>query len=223
MSLFFKDDLCEIHNGDSRDLLPSMPSGIVITDPPFNIGYKYDQHKDRMRLDEYQNLLKATLVCPCVIIHYPEQIISASVILSEIPTRIVAWVYPSNTGRMYRSIAWFGNVPNFKRGGQPYKNPKDKRVRKLIAAGRQCRLYDWWEINQVKNVSKEKTGHPCQMPLEVMMRIIRITDCKLVIDPFCGSGTTLLAAKKLGIKSIGIDKSPAYCQIAADRVIRNTF
>ena len=39
---------------------------------------------------------------------------------------------------------------------------------KKIADGKTARLYDWWEINQVKNVSAEKTAHPCQMPLKVM-------------------------------------------------------
>ena len=44
-----------------------------------------------------------------------------------------------------------------------YKNLNDKRIKARIAAGKTgAKLYDWWEINQVKNVSKEKTEHPCQ-------------------------------------------------------------
>ena len=69
----------------------------------------------------------------------------------------------------------------------------------------------------MKNVGEEKTEHPCQIPLAVMRRILKITDCKLVIDPFAGSGTTLLAAKQLGIPSIGIERNENYCRIAAQR------
>lgn len=60
-------------------------------------------------------------------------------------------------------------------------------------------MYDWWNVNQVKNVSKDKTGHPCQMPLEVMKNIIATLDENVtVFDPFMGSGTTALACIELG-------------------------
>ena len=70
----------------------------------------------------------------------------------------------------------------------------------------------------MKNVGNEKTAHPCQIPTEVMRRILKITDCQLVIDPFCGSGTTLVAAKQLGIRAIGIERNKNYCELAAMRV-----
>ena len=85
-------------------------------------------------------------------------------------------------------------------------------------------LYDWWNINQVKNVSKVKTGHPCQMPLSVMdniMGILPTTDDTIIIDPFTGSGTTLVAAHKAGLDYVGFDIDPDYCEIARDRLLRN--
>lgn len=49
---------------------------------------------------------------------------------------------------------------------------------------------DWWNVNQVKNVSKAKTGHPCQMPVEVMKNIIGILPDGIgIIDPFLCGGT----------------------------------
>jgi DNA modification methylase len=75
------------------------------------------------------------------------------------------------------------------------------------------------EANLVKNVTKDKNGwsHPCPIPLPVMRRVLQITLCQLVIDPFTGSGSTLVAAKQLGIPSIGIELSERYCEIAATR------
>jgi len=68
-------------------------------------------------------------------------------------------------------------------------------------------------------VSKEKTIHPCQMPLEVMKNIIGILpDDYLIIDPFMGSGTTGLACRCLGRDFIGIEIDEDYCRIANNRI-----
>ncbi|MBU1077077.1 MAG: hypothetical protein KKH98_07285, partial [Spirochaetes bacterium] len=80
------------------------------------------------------------------------------------PNKIISWVYNSNTAKQHRDIAFFGVMPDMRKVGQPYKNPTDKRIAKRIAEGKTARLYDWWEIDQVKNVSK-KHSHPCEMPL----------------------------------------------------------
>ena len=217
-SPIYQDHLVKIYNADSRELMPKLPRGLVVTDPPYNVGYHYEGYADNLDVEEYQAMLRETCPMPCVILHYAEDLCAMAWTLEELPEKMVAWVYPSNTARQWRGIAWWGCKPDFTRDGQAYKNPTDKRIAERIAAGKQCRLYDWWEINQVKNVGEQKTEHPCQIPEEVMTRIIKITDCKLVIDPFCGSGTTLVAAKRLGIPAIGIERNLKYCQIAASRV-----
>lgn len=217
-SPYYKDHLCTIINADSRDVMHKLPRGLVVSDPPYNVGYHYDGYKDNLTTEEYQELIRTVCPLPCVLIHYAEDLCALSWTLEEIPEKMVAWVYPSNTARQWRGIAWWGCKPDFRKDGQPYKNPTDKRIAQRIADGKQCRLYDWWEVNQVKNVGAEKTEHPCQIPQEIMRRILKITDCKLVIDPFAGSGTTLAAAKQLGIPSIGIERNEKYCEIAARRV-----
>lgn len=77
-------------------------------------------------------------------------------------------------------------------------------------------------------MSKEKTNHPCQMPLEVMKNIIGILpdDC-LIIDPFMGSGTTGLAVVEMNKKQnvdrdfIGIEIDKEYYEIAKERILTN--
>lgn len=110
--------------------------------------------------------------------------------------------------------------PDFNAVRQPYKNPNDKRIKKRIAEGKTgCKLYDWWNVNQVKNVSKEKTKHPCQMPLEVMKNIIGILPKDyIIIDPFMGSGTTGVACLELGRDFIGIELDEKYFNIAQQRI-----
>ena len=215
-----------LYCGDCRDVLFQVISEcnnpIIVSDPPFNIGYKYDKYKDKMNDDDYYTFMGEVFgMCPSVIIHYPESLYKIAFQIGMFPERVVSWVYNSNTAKQHRDIAFFGVKPNFNKVRQPYKNPNDKRIQKRIAEGKTgAKLYDWWNINQVKNVSKVKTNHPCQMPLEVMTNIIGILpDDVTIIDPFMGSGTTGVACKKLGRDFIGIEMSQDYFDIAKNRIM----
>lgn len=210
--LILLDDICEKYDENKI---------IVVTDPPFNIGYKYNSYKDKMNEDEYYKMLSLFVKkFKCVLVHYPESLYSLAIETETAPVRVVSWVYNSNTGKQHRDIGFFNVKPDFRKVRQPYKNLNDKRIKKRIAEGKTgAKLYDWWNINQVKNVSKDKTEHPCQMPLEVMTNIIGILpeDC-IIFDPFMGSGTTGVAAKKLGRNFIGIELDEKYFNIAKNRI-----
>ena len=144
--------------------------------------------------------------------------------LGEPPQECEAWTYNAHTPRKWRMAAWFGCKPDFSRVKQAFKNLSDKRiVAKLDSGIEGCSLYDWWNDEQVKNVSEEKTEHPCQIPEAVMSKAIRITPCAFVVDPFSGSGTTLRAAKDAGVRAIGIELNERYCEIAAKRLAQESF
>lgn len=217
----------KIINGDSKEAIKTLScveNPIIVTDPPFNIGYRYNSYKDKMDKNEYIDMLYDVLTflnCPFVVVNYPETICELSIRLGYAPKRVVSWVYNSNTARQHRDIAFFNIEPDFNRIRQPYKNPNDKRIKKLIENGKVGgRLYDWWNVNQVKNVSKYDIKHPCVMPVEVMSNIIGILPDKYtVIDPFCGSGTTGIAAVNAGCDFIGIDMDELYCELAKNRIV----
>jgi site-specific DNA-methyltransferase (adenine-specific) len=208
-----------IINKDFREC--EIPSGLTITDPPYNQNYHYHNYKDKLKIDEYIDLL-SMIPKPCVIIHYPEETINLlPLAMKSKCEEIVTWVYNSNTGKQSRLISWWGCKPDFRKVTQPYKNPNDKRIQKLIERGKTgSKIYDWWEINQVKNVSKEKTIHPCQIPEEVIRRIILTTakENELIIDPFAGSGTTLKVAKNLGFNYLGFEIDKQYIETIKNRL-----
>ena len=194
---------------------------IIVSDPPFNMGYHYNTYKDSMKEDEYFEWLGDIFyIAPAVIIHYPESLYKLAFQMGRFPEKVVSWVYNSNTRKQHRDIAFFDVKPDFKKVTQPYKNPNDKRIKKLIASGKTgAALYDWWNINQVKNVSKEKSKHPCQMPLEVMKNIIGILpEDATIIDPFMGSGTTGIACKLLNRDFVGIEIDKMYFELAKERI-----
>jgi site-specific DNA-methyltransferase (adenine-specific) len=220
MKVYFENDLTTIYHGKYVPGYFDAMGVTVVSDPPYNVGYHYDQFKDKMSESDYYSMMALVFKGQSVIIHYPEAMHKISIAMGIAPERQVSWVYPSNTPRQHRSIAWYGCKPDFRKDGQDYRNPNDQRIAKRIAEGKRAKLYDWWQINQVKNVSSEKTEHPCQIPLSLMERLIKITPATIVLDPFAGSGTTLSACQNLGVKSIGVEISEKYCEIMANRLSR---
>ena len=81
-------------------------------------------------------------------------------------------------------------------------------------------LSDVWEIPFLNPKAKERTGYPTQKPIELLERIIRLSsnEGNVVLDPFCGSGTTLVAAKLLNREYIGFDISTDAINIAKTRL-----
>ena len=189
-----------------------------ISDPPYNQKYHYSTYGDNLPTDEYCNLLwTAFKGKKAVVILYPEETVNllGGGVMGGVQ-QVVSWVYNSNTAKQHRLISWFNCKPDMTKIPQPYKNPTDKRIARRIAEGKSARAYDWWEINQVKNVSKKDNPHPCPIPYELARRIILSTtkEGDTVCDPFAGSGTVLKAAKDTGRKYIGFDLDPAYVAYA---------
>jgi site-specific DNA-methyltransferase (adenine-specific) len=81
-------------------------------------------------------------------------------------------------------------------------------------------LDDVWNIPAIAPTSDERVGYPTQKPLALLDRIVRLASNEgdTVLDPFCGSGTTLVAAKQLNRKYIGIDANIQAIEIARSRL-----
>jgi site-specific DNA-methyltransferase (adenine-specific) len=79
---------------------------------------------------------------------------------------------------------------------------------------------DVMEIPTTCNGMEEKTPHPTQKPEELLRKIVLASSNSgdLVLDPFAGSGTTLVVAEQLKRRWLGCDVSPEYCKWAAERI-----
>jgi DNA modification methylase len=77
-----------------------------------------------------------------------------------------------------------------------------------------------WRVVYEKDDIRDKTVHPATFPIQLARRVIELFthEGELVLDPFCGIGTTLLAAKQLNRNAIGIDLNPNYVEIANQRL-----
>lgn len=164
--------------------------------------------------------------------------------------RWITWHYPTNIGhskmnytRSQRSILFFTKSNNytFNRENilQPYKNPEVGKIKKLIDDGSKGRvsycslkpsdldeleynLIDFLEINLLKNVSKDRFNkkHPCQLPLQLLEILVKVSSCEknILLDPFAGTFTLSAVAAKLKRNSIGIEINPNYIRLGQKRL-----
>ncbi len=135
--------------------------------------------------------------------------------LKDLPYRqLVFWSAKVDFPLTYTAIhIWDKNQPLasyyeriFERNGKTqYKIYTGRAVQNKVAAQMQCE--DW-------------TTHPSQKPMKLMKKLILeySKEGDIILDPFCGSGTTLKAAKDLGRNYIGIEINPDYVKIAQDRL-----
>jgi site-specific DNA-methyltransferase (adenine-specific) len=151
-------------------------------------------------------------------------------ILQEVGCRIVndiVWFKPNgapslagrNFTASHETIIWASKSSKVKHTFN-YKTSKswDYPQDKLLNPGKQMRSV--WSIPTTPMREKEFGTHPTQKPLELLTRLVSIctSEGELVLDPFCGSGTTGVAAITQGRKFVGIDLDKAYIELARRRI-----
>jgi site-specific DNA-methyltransferase (adenine-specific) len=231
----------EVREGDCLELLRGLPDECVdlaVMDPPYNQGLRYGDFRDSLSAGDYRqqqwNVLTETSRVlrdggTCFYLNWPEFAAQIWCMASEAgdlrPVDWVTWVSRVNPGGApFRtaSRAWIvmakGTAALDFRG--EYVNRTDPRIERRMAQGDTPREVDWWYFDLCKNVSRDKTDHPCQLPVEMVEKIVAgaSRSDNLVLDPFCGSGTTGVAAVQLGRRFLGMELSGEYCAMARQRI-----
>jgi site-specific DNA-methyltransferase (adenine-specific) len=190
---FYQDDKygITIYHGDCREILPDLPKvDLVLTDPPYGIGIADNPFRQKHEKMSWDRLPVAEDLLLLVL------------------------------SKATNSIVWGGNYFNLP--------PSqcfliwDKQQPETFSSS-MCEMA--WVSKQFpakmfkKRVLDYRKFHPTQKPDELMMWCIeKIDDAQTILDPFMGSGTTLVAAKQLGRKAIGIEIEEKYCEIAVKRL-----
>jgi DNA modification methylase len=198
MTPYYADDFVTIYHGDCRDVLPSLTGPMVtITDPPYNVGLTYSDGDDRADYPEWTAEWFSLAPQPLVVT--PGHANLSMWLAMAKPRWVCAWMKPNqnsasalNGWNVWEPILVYG------------------KHRKPVG-------HDAWTI---PIALQDDTGdHPCPKPLTLYRRLIEAftTPTDIVLDPFVGSGTTLVAAKDLGRRAIGIEIAERYCEIAAQR------
>lgn len=216
--------------------LPDKSIDLVYGDPDYNVGVKYGDKSYKMTFDQYilwyirlaeQSLRVLKDTGNMYFINYPKQ--NAHLWARYLDSACYnvhdcVWVYNSNVGHSptrfttaHRSILHCRKTRNNKfyknNIAMPYQNPADKRIQHKLANGSKGRMpYDWLYFDLVKNVSREKTFHACQIPQKLSALLIKSCTVPgdIVLVLFGGSGSELEVCKKLDRKFISAEIDKKY-------------
>lgn len=129
----------------------------------------------------------------------------------------------------YETVLWFSKTSDYKFALDPVRVPQKYPGKRHFKGPKTGELSgnplgknpgDVWVIPNVKSNHVEKTAHPCQFPVELIERfVLSLTDVNdWVLDPFLGSGTSVVAALKHGRRGMGAELAQDYAQIAKNRI-----
>ena len=204
---YYRDDYATIYHGDCLDILPSLPKvDLVLTDPPYGIG------RDRGMGGKG----KAGL-CPRNPKRYEggwdsDRPVDALLLALGAAVNCIVWGGNYYTDVLPQQPKWLvwdkeQTMPSYSDAELAWTTLAGVAVKMLRYSGNGL-------------MAREKNRqHPTQKPLALMAWcIILAGDVQTILDPFVGSGTTLVAAKRLNRRAIGIELEERYCEIAARRL-----
>ncbi len=201
---YYQDDAVVIYHADCRDILPLIPDksiDLVLTDPPYGVGLDYASFNDTP--EEVRGLVKVVI---------PECIRIAKRVLLTCGTRQQGF-YPSPDW----VLCWLNRAGS-------YPNPWGFTCwQPILAYGKDPYLENRMRSRSdviEHNETAPRLDHPCPKPVNFWKKLITrgsVLSTDIILDPLLGSGTTVMAAKHLNRKCIGIEIEEKYCEIAAKR------
>jgi SOS regulatory protein LexA len=239
--------LNKVELGDIMDLLKKLPDkcvDMIFGDPDYNVGIKYGEKTYTKNFDEYIDwyieLAKESMRIlknegNFFMMNYPKQNAHLRVKYLDNVYPLVneyVWIYNTNVGHTpkrfttaHRTILHVRKTEKNKfykdNVAMPYKNPIDRRILNNLKNGSKGRMpYDWFYFDLVKNVSKEKTYHACQIPQKLTEMLIK--SCTMpndvVLILFGGSGSELEVCKLLKRQYISAEIDPKYYELILSRL-----
>jgi site-specific DNA-methyltransferase (adenine-specific) len=200
MEPYYSKDGITIYNADCRKVLPFLDRfDLLLTDPPYGLG-------DRMKGGTWGNSEKYDVMRTWDQETPPPYVISAMVDQAD------------------KAIVWGGNYFDLATSRCYLIWDKCNAVPTMASAELAWTNFDMPVKTFRGKVGVHTNGHPTQKPLELFNWCISLVPgVQTILDPYIGSGTTLVAAKLAGLKAVGIEISEKYCEIAANRLAQGVL
>lgn len=203
MKPYYDEAGITIYHADARDVVPSLADiGCIVTDPPYGISYK------PLRGSNGSKMWGETTVVGDDVPFEPEFLLAAA-------EKLILWGGNHYANRLPASSGWlvWDKTADGIREGFIYSHAE---MAWTNVVSRTLKFAHNWQGN---SRGGEPFLHPTQKPVPLMRWCIGLAkDAGLILDPFMGSGTTLVAAKECGRRVIGIEIEERYCEIAARRL-----
>ena len=220
MTPYYEHAGITIYHGDCREILPTLPKcDLLLTDIPYGKVNRADsglRSLDKGSADDADFDLQTvieSMVWSCIGSIYvwcgTEQVspIRAAMVFAMLSTRLCVWE-KTDPSPMNGQHLWLSSIEVCVYGKRP------KAVFNEFCASPVFR-----------GPSADTNGHPTPKPEWLMRKIVNVSANagQTLIDPFCGSGTSLVAAKALGLTAIGIDNEERWCELSAKRLSQEVF
>ena len=230
MTPYYQDDACTIYHGDCRDVLPNVSADLVVTDPPYASGARRDAERQvrgaMLRSLEQADWFSHDAMTAWGFTWFLRSVLSA--LRPQLPEGTHVYVFSDwrQTPNVYGMIEAAGYrvshclvwaKPHFGMGTY-WRNQHENIVFASHGQPAPMRARNAGSVLAFPNVRPESRLHPTEKPTRLLETIMNAAPGDRVLDPFMGSGSTLVAAKNLGRKAIGIELEERYCEIAAKRL-----
>lgn len=226
--------------------IPDNSIDITFADPPFNLKKKYNGYKDSLEFDEYlkwcelwiKEMVRVTKPSGSIFVHnIPKWLTYYSTYLNKYATfkHWISWDAPTSPMGKSLQPAHYGILYYVKEPGKTkfyelrYPHKRCRKCGYLLKdyGGKKGLLHPfgpllsdvWADIHRIKH-NKYRDEHPCQLPIHLLERLILMStdEADIVLDPFMGTGTTAIAAKRLGRNYIGFELDANYIKIAENKL-----
>ena len=230
--------------GDCLEVMRKIPDNsvdVTFADPPFNLKKKYNTYYDKHEGQEYlswcqdwlNEMVRITKPTGSIFVHnIPKWLIYFGSYLNEIAIfrHWIAWnamgpplgktLLPNHYGILY-----YVKSEEFKFYDIRMLHKRCRKCHYILQdyGGKKGQMHQfgplasdvWSDIHRIRHKTR-RDEHPCQLPVHLLERLLLMSSDEgdIVLDPFIGTGTTAIAAKKLGRKFVGIDIDPKYVEIA---------
>ena len=217
---YYQDEYVTLYCGDCAEILPhlSVFFDALITDPPFGINFEYAKGKEQHKsADEYYKWLVPIIeLCQKQLNDGAFNAIWQAQLYFQhfwnvFGSDIRIYCAAKNFVQLRKTPINYGYDPvvMFYKQGERKSPIKPQRNVDFFVSN---------TASIVSDTSRIERNHPCPRPLDVVTEIMNNFSLGTVLDPFAGSGTTLLAAKNLNRKAIGIEQEEEYCKVIVERL-----
>ena len=233
----------QILQGESIEFMKNMPEGsvdMIFVDPPYNLKKKYSEYKDEKSTTDYidwcNNWLEQCIrilkpAGSLFVINIPRWLVYHACFLNTkaVFRHWIAWNAlgsPTNSKLLpaHYGILWYTKTMKSKTNTVRIPHERDRNGQLLADwGGKKMLLHPygkvmsdiWTDIHRIRHKVR-RDAHPCQLPPQLVERMILATtdEGDLVFDPMVGTGTTAVAAKRMGRRYIGVDIDEKYVKIA---------